>query len=161
MIAGEDLPPQSHYEDYPQIDNGVGSIRLFLKHFATVAQNLPSRVEPPRQFTWIVGNAVEKAFQPILRKLNRVNGLRINMVALCSHYWGQKISVTGLLTGQDLLEGLYGKELGNAVILPAVMLKYGENCFLDDMTVEELSHKLNIPILPVRGVEELIETCIK
>ena len=161
LIAGEDLPPQSHYEDYPQIDNGVGSIRLFLKHFATVAQHLPLRVEPPRRFTWVVGNAVEKAFQPILQKLNQVNGLRIDMVALCSHYWGQKISVTGLLTGQDLLKGLYGKDLGNAVILPAVMLKYGENCFLDDMTVEELSHKLNIPILPVRGVEELIDTCIK
>ncbi|WP_317105827.1 TIGR03279 family radical SAM protein [Chroococcidiopsis sp. SAG 2025] len=161
LVAGEDLPPQSHYEDYPQIDNGVGSIRLFLKHFASAAKHLPLQVEPSRRFIWVVGNAVEKAFQPILRQLNQVNGLRIDMVALCSHYWGQKISVTGLLTGQDLLEGLYGKDLGNAVILPAVMLKYGENCFLDDMTVEELSHKLNIPILPVRGVEELIDTCIK
>jgi putative radical SAM enzyme (TIGR03279 family) len=161
LIAGEDLPPQSHYEDYPQIDNGVGSIRLFLKHFATVAQHLPLQVEPARRFTWVVGNAVEKAFQPILQRLNRVRGLRIDLVALCSHYWGQKISVTGLLTGQDLLEGLDGKDLGNAIILPAVMLKYGDNCFLDDMTVEELAHKLNIPILPVRGVEELIETCIK
>lgn len=161
LIAGEELPPESHYEDYPQIDNGVGSIRSFLKRFAAAAKHLPQQVEPPRQFTWVVGNAVEKAFQPILQQLNRVGGLRINMEPLCSNYWGQKISVTGLLTGKDLLEGLQGKDLANGILLPAMMLKHGDACFLDDMTVEELAHKLDTAIFPVRGVEELIETCIQ
>lgn len=161
LIANEELPDESYYEDYPQIGNGVGSIRSFLKQFTAAAKHLPQQVEPPRQFTWVVGNAVEKAFQPILRQLNRVNGLRVNLVALCSNYWGQKISVTGVLTGQDLLEGLQNQELGNAVLLPSVMLKHGDTCFLDDMTVEQLACKLNIPILPVREVEELIDICIK
>jgi putative radical SAM enzyme (TIGR03279 family) len=159
LIAGEELPPESHYEEYPQIDNGVGSIRSFLKQFAAAAKHLPEQVAPPRQFTWVVGNAVEKAFQPIRHQLNQVDGVRVNMVALCSNYWGQQISVTGLLTGQDLLEGLQGKELGNAILLPAMMLKHGDTCFLDDMTVENLARKLNTPILPVRGVEELIDIC--
>ena len=161
LIAGEELPAESHYEDYPQIDNGVGSIRSFLKQFAAAAKHLPSQVEPPRQFTWVVGNAVEKAFQPILHQLNQVKGLRVNMEALCSNYWGQSISVTGLLTGQDLLEKLSGKELGNAILLPALMLKHGDTYFLDDMTVEELAHKLDRAIIPVRSVEELIEACIQ
>ena len=161
LIAQEELPAESHYEEYPQIDNGVGSIRSFLKQFATAAKHLPQKVEPPRQFTWVVGNAVEKAFQPILHQLNQVDGLCVNMVALCSNYWGQNISVTGLLTGQDLLEGLQDKELGNAVLLPTVMLKHEDTCFLDDMTLEQLACKLDIPILPVRGVEELIEICIR
>jgi putative radical SAM enzyme (TIGR03279 family) len=160
LIAGEELPPESHYEDYPQIDNGVGSISSFLQQFASAAKDLPEQVAPPREFTWVVGNAVKKAFQPILQQLNQVDGLRVSMVALCSNYWGQKISVTGLLTGQDLLEGLQGKELGNAILLPAMMLKHGDACFLDDMSLEELACKLNTPILPIRGVEELIETCI-
>ena len=82
------------------------------------------------------------------------------MCALCSDYWGQAITVTGLLTGQDLLQKLQGRDLGDGILLPAVMLKYGDSCFLDDMTVEELARQLNTPILPVRGVEELIETCI-
>lgn len=161
LIAGEELPPESHYEDYPQIDNGVGSIRSFLKQFAAAASHLPQQVEPPRQFTWVVGNAVEKAFGSILHQLNQVGGLRVNMAALSSNYWGQDISVTGLLTGRDLLEKLQGKELGNAILLPAVMLKHGDSCFLDDMTVEELAHKLDTAIIPVRGLEELIEACIQ
>lgn len=161
LIAGEELPPESDYEDYPQIDNGVGSIRAFLKEFAAAASDLPDRVEPTRQFTWVVGNAVEKAFQPILYQLNQINGLRVNMEALCSNYWGQSISVTGLLTGQDLLEKLLGKELGDGILLPAMMLKHEDTYFLDDMTVEELAHKLDTEIIPVRGVEELIEACIQ
>lgn len=161
LIAGEELPPESHYEDYPQIDNGVGSIRSFLKQFATAAENLPEQVSPPRKFTWVVGNAVEKAFQPILHQLNQVKGLEVNLVALCSNYWGQTITVTGLLTGQDLLGGLQGKNLGNAILLPAMLLKHDDTRFLDDMTVEELARQLNTPVLPVRGVEELIDICIK
>jgi len=161
LIAGQELPPESNYEDYPQIDNGVGSIRSFLKQFSLAAQQLPQRVSPPRQFTWVVGNAVEKAFQPILQRLNSVEGLKVNMAALCSHYWGQTITVTGLLTGQDLLQQLQGKYLGNAILLPAMMLKNGDTCFLDDMTLAELAGKIDTPVLPVRGVEELIETCIE
>jgi len=161
LIAGQELPPESNYEDYPQIDNGVGSIRSFLKQFSLAAQQLPPRVSPPRQFTWVVGNAVEKAFQPILQRLNSVEGLKVSMAALSSHYWGQTITVTGLLTGQDLLQQLQGKYLGDAILLPAMMLKNGDTCFLDDMTLAELADKIDTLILPVRGVEELIETCIE
>lgn len=159
LIAGQELPAESHYEDYPQIDNGVGSIRSFLKQFSDA--KLPKQVSPPRVFTWVVGNAVEKAFQPIVVQLNSVEGLEVNIAALCSNYWGQKITVTGLLTGQDLLVQLQGKYLGDAVLLPAMMLKAGDSRFLDDMTVEELTRQLKTPILLVQGVEELIETCIR
>lgn len=162
LIAGEELPPESHYEDYPQIGNGVGSIRQFLKQFQEAAQQLlPQEVSPPRKLTWVVGNAVEKAFQPILQQLNQVQGLEVNMVALCSQYWGQTITVTGLLTGEDLLGGLQGKELGDRILLPSVMLKHGDTLFLDDMKVEELANKLGTPILPVSGINELIEACIQ
>ena len=68
--------------------------------------------------------------------------------------------MTGLLTGQDLLKGLQEKELGDAILLPSLMLKHDDTKFLDDMTVEELSHRLTIPILPVSGVEGLIKTCL-
>jgi putative radical SAM enzyme (TIGR03279 family) len=160
LIAGVELPPESHYEEYPQIDNGVGSIRSFLKQFHHAALTLPPLRRHPRKFTWVVGNAVEKAFEPILHRLNQVEGLEVHMAALCSDYWGQTITVTGLLTGQDLLQGLQGRYLGDAILLPNIMLKHGDSRFLDDMTVEEIASKLDTPILPVQGVEELIETCI-
>ncbi|MEH2361696.1 TIGR03279 family radical SAM protein [Nostoc sp.] len=161
LIAGEELPSESEYEEYPQIDNGVGSIQLFLKQFATVAAELlPPKVYPQRRLTWVVGNAVEKAFQPILKRLNFVEGLEVNMRALCSDYWGQTISVTGLLTGHDLLLNLEGQDLGDGILLPNIMLKNGELVFLDDMSIEELAGRLNTKILPVAGVEDLIKTCL-
>ncbi len=161
LIAGAELPPESDYENYPQIDNGVGSIRSFLKEFDLAAKNLPKQIKIPKKLTWVVGNAVEKAFQPIVKRLNKVKNLEITMVALSSNYWGQSITVTGLLTGEDLLSGLQQKYLGDGVLLPAMMLKHGDTCFLDDMTVTELASKLSTPILPIRGIAELIETCIK
>jgi putative radical SAM enzyme (TIGR03279 family) len=160
LIAGEELPCEAEYEDYPQIDNGVGSIRLFLKEFAATASKLlPAKVQP-RKFTWVVGNAVEKAFQPIVLSLNSVPGLQVNMQALSSEYWGQKISVTGLLTGHDLLSKLPGIDLGDGILLPSVMLKHGELVFLDDISVEEVAARLNTKIFLVNGVNELIITCI-
>jgi len=161
LIAGEELPSEVEYNDYPQIDNGVGSIRLFLKQFAiAAAELLPPKISKTRKFTWVVGNAVEKAFQPILQKLNSVENLEVNMRALKSDYWGQTISVTGLLTGHDLLLNLQGQDLGEGILLPKVMLKHGELIFLDDMSIEEVASQLNTKILPVAGVEDLINTCI-
>jgi putative radical SAM enzyme (TIGR03279 family) len=160
LIAGRQLPPESHYEDYPQIGNGVGSIRQFLKAFQKAARKLPKKISSPRRFTWVVGNAVELAFQPILKRLNQVEGLEVNLVAIASHYWGQEISVTGLITGQDILQTLQGKNLGDALLLPTVMLKHDDPRFLDDMTVDELASQLEIDIIPVEGVKGLIEACL-
>ncbi|MFM6401249.1 MAG: DUF512 domain-containing protein, partial [Planktothrix sp.] len=104
---------------------------------------------------------VEKAFQPLLNSLNEISGLTVNLVALASQYWGQEITVTGLLTGQDLLQGLKGKPLGEGILLPSVMLKQGEPVFLDDMTVTELAEQLETEIFPVSNVEELISIALK
>ncbi|NQE35591.1 TIGR03279 family radical SAM protein [Microcoleus asticus] len=161
LIAGLDLPSAADYEDYPQIGNGVGSIRQFIQQFETAFEKLqPMQVEPARKLVWVVGNAVEKAFEPIVQQLNQIPGLSVNMAALCSRYWGQTITVTGLLTGQDLLEALQGRDLGDGILLPSVMLKQGEPRFLDDMTLEQLASSLKTRILPVSGVEELISAAI-
>ncbi|MER3434581.1 MAG: TIGR03279 family radical SAM protein [Leptolyngbya sp. ERB_1_1] len=156
LIAGAELPSESHYEDYPQIGNGVGSIRLFLKEFNTTAKRLPKKITPSRNYVWIVGNAVEKAFSPLLDRFNQIEGLQVRMVALQSDYWGQSITVTGLLTGQDILNALEGQDLGDGILLPSVMLKHGEAVFLDDMRVEKLEQRLKTKISIVEGVEGLI-----
>ncbi|NJK52993.1 MAG: TIGR03279 family radical SAM protein [Leptolyngbyaceae cyanobacterium SU_3_3] len=158
LIAGQELPPESHYEDYPQIGNGVGSIRQFLKEFQVSAKRLPKRVGD-RSFVWVVGNAVEQAFQPILHRLNQVQGLQVQMVALRSQYWGQTMTVTGLLTGQDILQALQGEDLKDGILLPSLMLKHGETVFLDDMRVEDLEQQLNTKIWIVQGIDGLIEAC--
>lgn len=158
LIAQEDLPPESHYEDYPQIGNGVGSIRQFLKEFTTIAdETLPPKISQPEEYTWIVGNAVETAFQPLVTRLNQVENLNVNLVALNSDYWGQEITVTGLITGQDLLAKLPKKKLSKKILLPSVMLKHDEEKFLDDVTIEELEQKLDVTVIRVNGIRELME----
>ncbi|ESA37503.1 hypothetical protein N836_36395 [Leptolyngbya sp. Heron Island J] len=166
LIARQALPPESHYETYPQIGNGVGSIRLFLKQFETAAQTLPDRVTPARHFTWVVGNAVEKAFEPIVERLNQVDGLTVTMAALNSEYWGQSITVTGLLTGYDILGKLKERHLGDGILLPSLMLKRGQHAtpedtfFLDDMALSDLVHQLQCPVWPVDDIAGLLRACV-
>jgi putative radical SAM enzyme (TIGR03279 family) len=158
LIAGRELPPSEYYEDYPQLGNGVGSIRRFLDEFAEEIEAWEiAKIEPPHKCTWVVGNAVENAFQPLVNRLNQVPGLTVNLVALASQYWGQQMTVTGLLTGQDLLNELPGLDLGDRVLIPSVMLKHDELKFLDDVTLDELAEKLQIPLIPVSGIPDFLE----
>jgi putative radical SAM enzyme (TIGR03279 family) len=159
LIGQQALPPESHYEDYPQIGNGVGSIRQFLKDFRSAAKALPPQVSPARKLVWVVGNAVEQAFQPVVQRLSQVQGLDVEMAALRSDYWGQQITVTGLLTGQDLLQGLSDRDLGDGLLLPTLMLKHDDDRFLDDMTVDELARRLNTTIWRIDSIEALLQTC--
>ncbi|MEM9808759.1 MAG: DUF512 domain-containing protein, partial [Cyanobacteria bacterium P01_D01_bin.56] len=166
LIAQQPLPPEEHYEAYPQIGNGVGSIRLFLKQFELATQNLPNKIPRPKHYTWVVGNAVEKAFEPLVDRLNQVQGLTVTMAALNSDYWGQEITVTGLLTGYDILGKLRKRNLGDGVLLPSLMLKKGlqataeDTYFLDDMPLASLMQELQCPILPVDGIDGLLEVCV-
>ncbi|PSR19597.1 TIGR03279 family radical SAM protein [filamentous cyanobacterium CCP3] len=166
LIAKQAVPAESHYEDYPQLGNGVGSIRQFLKAFEQSAEDyLPEAVSPPRTFTWVVGNAVEHAFEPIVDRLNQVQGLTVRLAALASDYWGRDMTVTGLLTGHDLLLGLRQRDLGDALLLPAVMLKPSDSgdpqdtLFLDDMSVATVSQRLDCPVLPVDDTDSLVKAC--
>ena len=166
LLAQQEVPPESHYEDYPQLGNGVGSIRQFLKEFDQSAEAyLPQAASSPRTLTWVVGNAVEHAFAPIVNRLNTVDGLTVRLAALASDYWGRDMTVTGLLTGHDLLLGLGDIALGDALLLPTVMLKPSDSgdpqdtLFLDDMSVAEVSRQLGCPVLPVDDTDALVKAC--
>ena len=167
LIAGRSLPTETDYEDYPQLGNGVGSIRQFLTAFEQAAQALPATLPQPQRYTWVVGNAVERAFQPILKRLNQVENLTVEMAALNSDYWGQAITVTGLLTGHDLQQHLRDRDLGDGLLLPTIMLKPTDPgnpqnwLFLDDQRVESISDALQVPIMPVDGVDGLVKACLQ
>jgi len=160
LVARRELPPADHYEDYPQLGNGVGSIRQFLQEFQQAAERLPARVAPPRRLTWVVGNAVEVAFAPLVRRLNRVEGLTVELAALKSDYWGQEISVTGLITGSDVRQALRDRDLGDRLLVPTLMLKHDEAKFLDDTTVAALAGELGVPVQPVAGIDGVIAACV-
>ncbi|HEY9826459.1 MAG TPA: TIGR03279 family radical SAM protein [Stenomitos sp.] len=161
LLARRELPSADHYESYPQIDNGVGSIRLFLSQFAIAARSLPSSVTSPRRLIWVVGNTVEIAFEPIVQRLNQIQGLELHMAALSSSYWGQSMTVTGLITGADIIEALQGQDLGDGLLIPSLMLKHGSTQFLDDQTLSDVAAALGCKVYLVGGgPQDLIEACL-
>ncbi|MFL0743350.1 MAG: TIGR03279 family radical SAM protein [Prochlorococcus sp.] len=156
LIAGEPLPPRNSYEDLPQQENGVGSIRAFLEALDQATLTLPKHLQQPRRCSWVVGRLVEQALAPVCNRLNSVEGLIVELHGLPSPYWGQDQVVTGLLTGQDLIDGLKGLDLGEQLLLPSVMLRQGQPVFLDDMTLEQLSQALQISIRVVHGAADIV-----
>jgi putative radical SAM enzyme (TIGR03279 family) len=160
LIAGLPLPPRTDYEDLPQRENGVGSIRGFLEELDQATAQLPQSLAVPQRLSWVVGAVVAGALEPVVERLNRVEGLDLRLHGLPSPYWGQDLVVTGLLTGADLIEGLQGRDLGERLLLPKLMLRQGESVFLDDMTLEQLQAQLPVPIQPIGSAEELVAVCI-
>ncbi len=153
LLAGQVLPPVKHYEDYPQLGNGVGSLRLFLSQFEQV--RLPQRLPHPIRALWIVGNAVGEAFAPIVERMNQIENLHLGLVSVASQFWGTPLTVTGLLTGSDIVRALettgLETDLGvDVLLLPEVTLKDGEQ-FLDDLSWRDLQTKIGIPIVRVDG----------
>ncbi len=160
LMAGLPLPPRADYEDLPQQENGVGSIRAFLEALDEATQNLPQSLPRPRRLSWVVGQLVAEALEPVVARLNAVDGLELILHGLPSPYWGQEQVVTGLLTGSDLLTGLEGCDLGEGLLLPAVMLRQGEPIFLDDLTLAELESRLPVPVRLMGGADDLVASCL-
>lgn len=160
LIAGRPLPPRASYEDLPQRENGVGSIRAFLEELVAATGKLPVAIPRPRRLSWVVGQLVAEALRPVVERLNRVDGLELALHGLPSPYWGQEQVVTGLLTGSDLLLGLEGRDLGDELLLPRVMLRQGEPVFLDDCTLEQLQSRLPVPIRLLGGADDLVAACL-
>jgi len=160
LIAGLPLPPRDAYEDLPQQENGVGSIRAFLEALDQATQELPAALPQPRRLSWVVGRLVAEALEPVVARLNAVEGLELLLYGLPSPYWGQDQVVTGLLTGTDLLSGLAGRDLGEALLLPAVMLRQGEPVFLDDLSLAALEQQLPVPVQLLHGADDLVASCL-
>ena len=160
LIAGLPLPPRPEYEDLPQQENGVGTIRAFLEALDDATQSLPERIDQPRRCSWVVGRIVESALRPVTDRLNAIEGLKVDLHGLPSPYWGQDQVVTGLLTGEDLLQGLEGLDLGDELLLPSVMLRQGQPVFLDDITLEQLRQSLPVPVRIVHGAADIVAAAV-
>jgi putative radical SAM enzyme (TIGR03279 family) len=160
LMAGYPLPPRDDYEDLPQEGNGVGSIRAFLEAMDEATGSLPASLDSPRRVSWVVGQLVAEALQPAVDRLNQVEGLEVLMHGLPSPYWGQDQVVTGLLTGSDLLTGLRERDLGEELLLPAVMLRQGQPVFLDDQTLESVAAQLPVPVDLVYGADDIVAACL-
>ena len=153
LKSGRPLPPAEYYEDYPQIENGVGMLRSFAEEFGMAvedAENMTSAFSGERTVTVATGFA---AYDMLSRSADRLMsfcpGLKVNVVGIVNKFFGESITVSGLLTGKDIFEQLEGRDLGDELLVPDNALRAEERDFLCGMTLTELSDRLGIKVTPV------------
>ena len=153
LKAGRVIPDTDYYEDYPQIENGVGMLRSFADEFEDGLDGIDyidggsDRTRTVTVVTGVASYPMLAAFAEDLMTLSP--RLRINVKKIINNFFGESITVSGLLTGKDIAEQLSGCELGDEVLIPAVTLRQGEDVFLCGMTAEELAEKLGTPVSAV------------
>ena len=164
LRAGRELPKGDYYEDYSQIENGVGMITSMVDEFN---EELDFLSEYTDGFTGAVksiatGAAAYKTIKALAERLcDAVPGLKINVYEIKNDFFGHSITVAGLITGKDLAAQLADKELGDELLIPDVMLKSGERVFLCDMTVDELSDRLGVTVTPTgTSGADFIRSCL-
>ncbi len=150
--SGLPLPEDGFYEEYAQIQNGVGMITDMRASFDYELENISEYTKgfsSPRTVSVATGYAAYSHISDICQRLEEaVDGLKITVYPIKNEFFGEQITVAGLLTGQDIASQLSGKELGDALLFPAVCLRAEGDVFLDDMTPEELSCKLGVRCIP-------------
>ena len=143
------FPPLEEYGDLPQLENGVGMIPLFLSE----AEQVLEEAEPlkPLRVTVVTGESPYHYLADFLERLSEATGASFVPVAIPNKLFGPTVTVTGLVPGRDIISALRGRELGDLVLVPDVMMKEGEGVFLDDLTVEDLERELGKPVLVVES----------
>lgn len=143
LKAGVPVPPYAAYEDFEQIENGIGIVALFLHDFEAAVENRKGRVG---RCSIATGVSAYPMIADCARKLTERFGGQIDVYRVENRFFGASVTVAGLVTGGDILRTLRGKDLGERLVLPSVMLREFGDVFLDNMTVNALSRALNVPI---------------
>ena len=150
--AERDLPCDDYYEEYSQIENGVGLLTSLDTEIDTELEYIDEYLEaftPPRSVSVVTGYAAYDHINKICEKLaHKVSGLEISVYPIKNNFFGENITVAGLLTATDIIEQLKGKTLGDELLFPACALRADGDLFLDDITPEELSEKLGVAVKP-------------
>lgn len=148
LKAEREIPSADFYEDFPQIENGVGLWASLKSEFYSA---LDLEDTGDLKFDRHISLATGVAAYPLLKELSQAaekkfSGLKINVYEIENEFFGENITVAGLIVGQDLIKQLSGKSLGNELLIPSVMLRHERDMFLDSMTLDEIEEKLEVKL---------------
>ncbi|HPO77976.1 MAG TPA: DUF512 domain-containing protein [Thermoclostridium caenicola] len=150
LMTGRPLPPYEDYEDFPQIENGVGMVASFVHEALEALSGLEAgRGETSsRQVSIATGTLFYPIMEELVRRVEeKIPGIRLTVFPVENRFFGGQVSVTGLLTGQDLLRTLKDRELGDALLLSRCMFRAGTEVLLDDLTRSDLEKALGVPVM--------------
>ena len=158
LLAEEPFPPEENYDGYIQLENGVGMIRLLLEEFEDSLRQLRKSGamerwnHRKREISTVTGRIVAPYIERMARRMEEeFPGLCVHVHPIRNDFFGERITVTGLLTGQDIMAQLKGEHLGEELLLPINVLRSGERVLLDDYTVEDISSALQVPVNIVKS----------
>lgn len=147
-LAEKPIPPDKYYGNFSQLDDGVGALRLLIDDFEKRKTKLPKKLKEPHKILFATSQLAKPALDVISKELNEVKNLTTKVVSVKSDYWGEGISVAGLITSEDLINTIK-KTNADTVIIPSVMLRQFTQDFLDgkDLNYVKKKTKLNFLVI--------------
>ena len=145
LLAGEPIPERDYYEDFAQIEDGVGMVRYFLDDFEKAAAYRRKPLTNLRG-TLVTGKLFFPVFERCMTELNRRTGAKLTVCAAENRFLGKRVTVAGLLSGKDIIAALRGRDNGGFVIIPGETLAFDNRLLLDGLTLNDLSRELGLPV---------------
>jgi putative radical SAM enzyme (TIGR03279 family) len=158
LEAALDLPDEDYYDDFCQLENGVGQTRLFLDEMADFMARLPAAATAPCRVTLVTGEYGALFLGPLVDALNAVAGVRASLAVVRNELFGGNVACAGLLCGRDITAQLGRRESDEVVVLPARAFNDDE-VLLDDVGMDELEEALGARVCAAAGLEDLAEAC--
>jgi putative radical SAM enzyme (TIGR03279 family) len=147
LLAGLDIPPKKYYDEFYQIENGVGMVREFLDNFQRKQRTLPQSIKSKSGLTLVTGTLANRFLKNhVLNRLKRIKNLKINLIPVKNDFLGESVTVSGLLTGRDILRTLKKSKHGESVMLPPNCLN-SDGLFLDDLKPLDLEKELSVRVV--------------
>ena len=147
LLAKEELPEEERYDGYIQLENGVGMITLLRNEFTEALQTATADEHLTRRVTLATGLLAAPILSELTAMLSsKFPGIEVQVMPIRNNFFGENITVSGLLTGQDILAQLRDKKLGDVLLLPSNLLRSGEEVLLDDVTLADLKRTLQVKI---------------
>lgn len=154
ILAEKPIPDKKYYGNFLQLEDGVGALRLLLDDFKKEKKRLPKALKTSDNIVFATSQLAKPALDEISDELNKIKNLKSEAIAVESSYWGEKISVAGLITSQDLIYALKTYQLAEqkpqlTVIIPSVMLRQLTQDFLDGQTLDYVKEKTGLNFLVI------------
>lgn len=146
LLAERDMPDGDFYEDYSQYENGVGMVRSLYDELESAVENCDD-TETESNVSLVTGTAAAEFIQNLVEKVqNKFKNVKCTVYPIINDFFGDTITVSGLLTGQDIIKQLKGKTLGEYLLIPSTTIKKNSDLFLDDYVISDVERELNIKV---------------
>ena len=145
------IPEKKYYGNFSQLEDGVGALRLLIDDFEKTKKKLPKAISSPKELYFAVSQSANKVMKNIISELNKIENLNCKIIELKNNFFGENVTVAGLITGNDLIEQTKDKNIKN-LIIPSIMLRPYTTDFLDGLTVKDAEKATGSKLFVIKDI---------